>query len=136
MRRRLVYLSVAVFAMLIIGCSNSGQLPQTPIESVPEPQLVPYSNIPYPYPDRLYRLTGEELLVGPVEVLENVLSEGFSLQRAWYPRISICGSFFVDELLIDLTDPNDAIYELGFTSDFSGTSGSCSSHWDEYNFER
>jgi hypothetical protein len=136
MKPILVSLAIVVFALLVVGCSDSTQSPQTQIDSVPPPQLVPYTNIPYPFPDRLYRLTGEELLVGPVEVLENVLNESFSLRRAWYPQISICGAVFLDELIIELTEPDDAIHDLGFTSDFSGTSGACSSHWDEYNFVR
>ena len=136
MKPLLVSLSIVALALLVVGCSDSTQSPQTPIDSVPQPQLVPYTNIPHPFPDRLYRLTGEELLIGPVEVLENVLNEGFSLRRAWYPQISICGAVFLDELIIELTEPNDAIYNLGFTSDFSGTSWSCSTHWDRYNFVR
>jgi hypothetical protein len=135
MKPVLVSLSLAVFALLVVDCSDITQSPQL-IDSIPQPRLVPYTNIPYPFPDQLYRLTGEELLIGPVAVLENVLNEGFSVRRAWYPQISICGAVFLDELIIELTEPDDAIYDLGFTSDFSGTSGACSSHWDEYNFVR
>lgn len=102
--------------------------------AVPDPELVPYTNIPYPFPNTLYRVVGAQLIDGPVVILERVLDEGFCLQKAWYPQVILCMAPFLDELIIELAEPDDDIYELGFTSDFSGTIWSCASHWNEYDF--
>ena len=101
---------------------------------VPDPALVPYTNIPYPFPNTLYRIVGAALADGPVPILECVIAEGFHLQRAWYPQVFECTAPFLDELIIELEEPDNAIYELGFVSDFSGTIWSCASHWNEYDF--
>jgi hypothetical protein len=67
--------------------------------------------------------------------LESVLDAGFDMQRAWHPRIYICAAVFLDELIIELEEPDDGIFELGFRRDFTGSAGSCATHWNEYDFE-
>jgi hypothetical protein len=38
--------------------------------------------------------------------LESVLDAGFDMQRAWHPRIYICAAVFLDELIIELEEPD------------------------------
>ncbi|MDH3216433.1 MAG: hypothetical protein OEN01_09105 [Candidatus Krumholzibacteria bacterium] len=45
-------------------------------------------------------------------------------------------ALFLDELIVELEEPDDGIFELGFTRDFSGTAGPCATHWNEYDFAR
>jgi hypothetical protein len=132
---------VLALALPGLGCqhdlASQGAISTGPVVSelqVPEPELVPYANIPYPVPNTLYRISGSALADDPAEILERVLGAGFDLRRAWHPQVALCTALFVDELIIELKEPDDAIYELGFTSDFSKTVGPCASHWNEYNF--
>ena len=74
------------------------------------------------------------MATGPTEILEKVLKRGFELHRAWHPQIALCMAVFLDELIIELETPDDDIYKLGFTSDFTETAGACTSHWNEYDF--
>lgn len=139
--KTIICICAVVLTLSVFGCRQEAS---SPVKSdspssisaceVPDPVLVPYTNIPYPFPNTLYRIAGRELANGPVVILERVLDEGFELQRAWYPKIYICMAIFLDELIIELEEPDDGIYALGFTSDFTGTAGSCATHWDEYNF--
>ncbi len=139
--KAVILLCVLALALSSFGCrQDPGSLQAAstvtaPSElEVPEPELVPYTNIPYPVPNMLYRVSGAELLAGPAEILERVLDSGFDLQRAWHPQVALCMAPFLDELIIELEEPDDAIYELGFTTDFTGTAGPCASHWNEYDF--
>lgn len=132
---------VAALLLLSQGCHEDPTVPRrlsgiaasTELE-IPEPELVPYTNIPSPPPPRLYRISGEALADGPEDILEQVLVEEFNLKKAWHPQLSLCTVVFLDELIIELEEPDEAIYRLGFTSDFSGTAGPCVSHWNEYRF--
>ncbi len=110
--------------------------PTTQDESprVPEPVLVPFSDLPHPFSEATYRISGWPLSEGPVPLLEILVHAGFAVETAWYPKIALCGAAFLDELIVEFDAPNDAILKLGFSRDFSGTSGACSSHWDEYRF--
>jgi hypothetical protein len=82
----------------------------------------------------MYRISGAALADGPANVLERVLGEGFELIKAWHPQVNLCMALFLDELIIELEEPDDDIYRLGFTRDFEGTAGPCASHWNEYQF--
>jgi hypothetical protein len=133
--RTMIVWGVLVLAFASFGCRNDPASPRTAGEpGIPDPVLVPYSEIPNPHPNTLYRISGAELATGPTEILERVLEGGFDLQRAWHPQIALCMALFLDELIIELEAPNDDIYKLGFTSDFTGTAGPCASHWNEYDF--
>ena len=136
-----VIVCALVLMLANIGCRHDGSSPViSPAFSngvspqVPDPVLVPFSNIPFPFPDDVYRIAGSDLASGPVAVLERVLDAGFALKRAWHPQLYICMAPFLDELIVELEQPDDAIFDLGFTRDFSGTAGSCATHWNEYNF--
>jgi hypothetical protein len=139
--KTIIPLCALVLTLSIFGCRQDQFSLAAPVAknsadnfTVPDPELVPYTRIPYPFPNTLYRIVGAALADGPVVILKRVLDGGFRLRRAWHPQISLCAAPFLDELIIELEDPEDAIYELGFTSDFRGTIGSCASHWNEYNF--
>lgn len=125
---------VLAAALASFGCREDPASPWSSEQSIPEPVLVPYSEIPNPPPNTLYRISGAALANGPTEILEQVLEGGFDLQTAWHPQIALCMAVFLDELIIELEAPNDDIYELGFTSDFTETAGPCASHWNEYDF--
>ena len=134
-------LCVLALTLSSFGCRQDPASPRaastvTPSSEleVPEPELVPYTNIPYPAPNTLYRISGVELVAGPTEILERVLEARFDLRRAWHPQVALCMAPFLDEMIIELEEPDDAIYELGFTSDFAETVGPCASHWNEYDF--
>jgi hypothetical protein len=131
-----IVLCALVLVLSGFGCgqepASQATYPSQP--EVPEPKLVPYANIPYPRPNTLYRIAGANLTTGPTDVLERVLEAGFDLRRAWHPQVALCMVFFLDELIIELGEPDDAIYGFGFSSDFTGTSGPCTSHWNEYDF--
>lgn len=136
--KTLILSCVLALTISSVGCGKDS--PQT-ISSgahssklIPEPILVPYSAIPHPRPNNLYRVSGAALPADPTEILERVLEAGFDMQRAWHPQIALCMALFLDELIVELKEPNDEIYKLGFTSDFTGTSGPCTSHWNEYDF--
>ncbi|UCG50429.1 MAG: hypothetical protein JSW58_09445 [Candidatus Latescibacterota bacterium] len=138
--KTIIFICALALTLPILGCQQDPSSPATPdgvlnaTLEVPRPVLVPYTNIPYPYPNTLYRIAGAELAQGPVVILERVLDEGFDMTRAWHPQIYICMAVFLDELIIELEEPNDDIYDLGFTSDFTGTAGSCARFWNEYRF--
>ena len=139
--KAVILLFVLALALPSLGCQqdpvSQGATSTAPLASeleVPEPELVPYTDIPSPVPNTLYQISGAELVDGPTEVLERVLGAGFDLQRAWHPQVALCMALFLDEVIVELEEPDDAIYELGFTSDFAETVGPCASHWNEYNF--
>lgn len=132
----LIFLCVAALVLPGLGCQeDSGITPSAKVQ-VPEPEVVPYSNIPNPPTPAMYRISGQALADGPVQILKEVEREGFDLKRAWRPKVYLCMALFLDELIVELEQPDDGIYELGFTSDFSGTAGPCASHWDEYRFAK
>lgn len=129
-----IFIILCVLALILptFGCQeDQGIAPSTSLQ-IPEPELVPYANIPYPPPATLYRISGAALTDGPAHVLERVLAEGFDLKKAWHPQVNLCMAPFLDELIIELGEPDDDIYRLGFSSDFDGTAGPCASHWNEY----
>ena len=129
-----IIFSVAALLLLTLGCQEDpGVAPPTSLE-IPEPELVPYANIPYPPSRSMYRISGEALAGGPGDILEQVLEDQFDLKKAWHPEVILCLAVFLDELVIELEEPDDGIFGLGFTSDFSGTVGPCASHWNEYRF--
>ncbi|MCH7879761.1 MAG: hypothetical protein IH914_10665 [candidate division Zixibacteria bacterium] len=129
-------IAVTFFAVALSGCSNAPN-DTNPPATVPEPTSVPYSNIPPIDTPELYRATGGVALnEDPVPLLQAVLDAGFDLRRAWYPRGGICAAVFVDELIIQLDSPNAEIANLGFSRDFTGTSGGCAIAWAQYDFVR
>ena len=101
---------------------------------VPEPVLVPFSDLPYPFSAATYRISGSALSEGPVVVLETLVHTGFVIKLAWHPQIALCMAVFLDELIVELDAPNNDILKLGFSRDLSETSGRCTSHWNEYRF--
>jgi len=127
------------FHLLLLGCLALTASPgceeiDSPKGPVPEPVLVPFTDLPQPLSEATYRLSGPALSDGPVAVLETLVHARFHVVRAWYPEITLCGAVFADELIVELAAPNGDILDLGFSRDFSGTSGPCTSYWDEYRF--
>lgn len=116
------------------GAAQPAPTTQDASVQVPEPVLVPFSDLPHPFSEATYRLSGWPLSEGPVPLLEILVHAGFTVEMAWYPKIALCGAAFLDEIIVELDAPNDAILRMGFNRDFSGTSGPCTSHWDEYRF--
>jgi hypothetical protein len=71
----------------VIGCHQDASSPVAPLVAsgngaaqIPDPELVPFGNIPFPFPPNLYRIAGHRLADGPVAVLESVLDAGFDMQ--------------------------------------------------------
>jgi len=145
---------VMVLLLILISCTQNRE--KTLLDgnnlanngNIPEPKIVPSTDIPRPYSKSTYFLYGGEgaleleLAQGNVAlILEKLLEENFAIKEAW----NAAGEWGCplrkptwEQLILRLDTPDQRLYRYGFTSDSSRVqifeNPPCRPTWEYYRF--
>lgn len=94
--------------------------------------VVERAELTRPFSSSTYFISG---ITDPMATLEEVLKKGLPVAEAWHPNHDgPCMRVELQQLVIRLTEPDPAIYELGFSRDSSSAIGSCTDTWKQYRY--
>ena len=115
-------LSIALTVSVSLGCDDQ-----------PEPSIIKQDTLSRPFSASTYFILG---ITDPDAKLEEVQKKGFSIREAWMPNFDgPCMRLELQQLVILLDEPNEAMFGLGFSQDSSAATTSCTATWKHYKWE-